>query len=151
MFVCCAAFLCFHFSLWIFMLSCYVVLLSCLLSFAVLPVSFCNDFIVPVLCLIRAPFSHPFVSFWCGPVWLYFLKSSTALIDISSLFALLFRSVSFESFSVDPFFFHASLLFESPRRKPGWRFTAGSPLSCSAQRVILLRSDRPCSGVREDR
>ena len=54
-----------------FMLSFHIILLSCLLSFVVLPVSFCNDFtLLPVLCLIRAPFSHPSVSFWCGPVWL---------------------------------------------------------------------------------
>ena len=33
--------------------------------------------------------------------------------------ALLFRSVSFESFSVNPFSFHAALLYESPRRKLG--------------------------------
>ena len=33
--------------------------------------------------------------------------------------ALLFRSISFESFSVNPFFFHAALLYESPRRKLG--------------------------------
>ena len=33
--------------------------------------------------------------------------------------ALLFRPVSFESFSVNPFSFHAALLYESPRRKLG--------------------------------
>ena len=55
----------------IFLLSCYIVLLSCLLSFVVLPVWFHSDFtLLAVLCLIRAAFSHPFVSFWLGPVWL---------------------------------------------------------------------------------
>ena len=33
--------------------------------------------------------------------------------------ALFFRPVSFESFSVNPFSFHAALLYESPRRKLG--------------------------------
>ena len=38
---------------YIFMLSCFVVLLSCHVFFVVLPVSFCSDFtLLPVLCLI---------------------------------------------------------------------------------------------------
>ena len=56
--------------------------------------------------------------------------------------ALLFRSVSFESFSVNPFFFHVSALRVSPAET---RLTVYRRLS------ILLRSDRPSSGVREDR
>ena len=55
--------------------------------------------------------------------------------------ALLFRPVSFESFSVNPFFFHASALRVSPAET---RLTVYRRLS------ILLRGDRPSSGVRED-
>ena len=85
------------------LLSCYIVLLSCLLSFVVLLVSFYNDFtFLAVLCLIHAAFSHPPVSFWLGPVWLLFVMSCFALVDFGCLFALLFRSVSFELFSVNP-------------------------------------------------
>ena len=57
MFVCCAAFCAFTFVCdCICLRSCYIVLLSCFLSFVVLPVSFYSDFtLLPVLCLIRAP------------------------------------------------------------------------------------------------
>ena len=57
MFVCCAAFCAFTFVCdCICLRSCYIVLLSCLLLFVVLPVSFYSDFtLLPVLCLIRAP------------------------------------------------------------------------------------------------
>ena len=125
MFVCCAAFLRFHFSLWMFVLSCYVELLSCLLFFVVLPVSFCNDL------------SHPrslLTSFRLVLVW-----SRLALIChvlfCSCRFRLLLRvAFSFRFLRVvfcKSVVLSAALLYESPRRKLGWRLTAGSPY-CSA-------------------
>ena len=101
MFVCCTVFCASTLVCdCIFLLSCYIVLLSCLLScllsFVVLPVSFHSDFtFLAVLCLIRAAFSHP-------PVWLQFVMSCFALVDFGCLFALLFCSVSFELVSVNP-------------------------------------------------
>ena len=122
MFVCCAALLCFT-----LVCDC-IFLLSCHVFFVVLPVSFV---VISPFCLFSVSsylltFSR-LVLAWPRLLLICHMMSYFALVDIGCLFALLFRSVSFESFSVDPFFFHASLLYESPRRKPGWRFTAGSP------------------------
>ena len=104
----------------IFMLFCFVVLLSCHVFFVVLPVSFCSDFtLLPVLCLILP--SHVLPSrFGLAPS---VFNLSYDVLFCSCRYRLplcvAFSFVSFESFSVDPFFFHASLLYESPRRKPG--------------------------------
>ena len=63
------------------MLSCYVVLLSCLRSFVVLPVLFYNGFtILHVFCLTFAPFSLSLVLFLHGPVWLWVVMSCFALV-----------------------------------------------------------------------
>ena len=52
----------------IFLLSCNIILLSCVLFFVILLLSFHNDFtLLPVLCFIRAPFSRLPSSFGLAP------------------------------------------------------------------------------------
>ena len=84
---------------YIFMLSCFVVLLSCHVFFVVLPVSFA---VISPFC----PFSvssylltfSRLVLAWPRLFLIYHMMSYFALVDIGCLFALLFRSVSFQSF-----------------------------------------------------
>ena len=129
MFVWCAAFLCFHFSLW---LHINVVVL------------FCIVILFPVLCgsarFVSQWFhssgrslSHPrclLTSFRLVLAWSRLALISYALfcscrfrLPLRVAFLFRFLRVVF----CKSFFFHAALLYESPRRKPGWRFTAGSP------------------------
>ena len=131
MFVCCAAFLCFHFSLWIFMLSCYIVLLSC----SVLCSSAC--FVLQWFHPSANSLSHPrslLTSFRLVWVWPR-LALICHVLFCSCRFRLLLR-VAFSLRFLRVVFckslvLSAALLCESPRRKLGWRFTAGSPY-CSA-------------------
>ena len=123
MFVCCAAFYAFTLICdCIFLRSCYIVLLSCFLSFVVLPVSFYSDFtFLPVLCLIRAPSqSSPVPSRFCVAPSGFNLSCLVLLLSISAASSrCIFILFSPSRFAVNPFFFHAALLYESPRRKPG--------------------------------
>ncbi len=103
----------------IFLLPCYFVLLSCLLFFVVLLLLLYSDFILlAVLCLIHAVFSHLPVSFCLARLALIchvlFCSCRFRLpLRVAFLFRFL-RGVFCKSF-----FFHAALLYESPRRKPG--------------------------------
>ena len=120
MFVCCAAFCAFTFVCdCICLRSCYIVLLSCFLSFVVLPVSFYSDFtLLPVLCLIRAPsqssrlvFAWPRLALICHVLFC----SCRFRLPLRVAFLFRFLRVVF----CKSFFFHAALLYESPRRKLG--------------------------------
>ena len=127
--VCCAAFLCFHFSLW---LHINVVVLFCIVV------------LFPVLCgsaCFVLQWFHPSARSLSHP---RFLLTSSCLVLVWPRLALichvLFCSCRFRlplrvafSFCFLRIVFCKSLLlsrrllYESPRRKPGWRFTAGSP------------------------
>ena len=108
----------------IFLLSCYIVLLSCRLSFVVLLVLFYSDFtLLAVLCLItslRLVLAWPRLALICHVLFC----SCRFRLPLRVAFLVCFLRIVF----CKSFFFHAALLYESPRRKPGWRFTAGSPL-----------------------
>ena len=133
MFVCCAAVLRFQFSLWLYILVvvlyCIVVLSSVLCSSA----CFVSQWFHPS----GRSLSHPrclLTSFRLVLAWSRLALISYALfcscrfrLPLRVAFLFRFLRVVF----CKSFFFHAALLYESPRRKPGWRFTAGSPY-CSA-------------------
>ena len=129
MFVCCAAVLRFQFSLWLYILVvvlyCIVVLFSVLCSSA----CFVSQWFHPSgrslshpRCLLtssRLVLAWPRLALIC-----YVLFCSCRFrLPLRVAFSVRFLRVVF----CKSFFFHAALLYESPRRKPGWRFTAGSP------------------------
>ena len=134
------SFLCFRFRLWLHMfevvLYCIVVLSSVLCSSAC--------FILQWFHPSARSLSHPrslsiLPSRFCVAPPGFNLSCLVLLLSISAASSRCFFALFPSSrFSVNPFFFHAALLYESPRRKPGWRFTAGSPSSLKLN--ILLNS-----------
>ena len=120
MFVCCAVFCAFTFVCdCICLRSCHIVLLSCFLSLVVLSVSFYSDFtLLPVLCLIRASSqSSCLVLVWprLALICHVLFCSCRFRLPLRVAFSFRFLRVVFCKF----FFFHAALLYESPRRKLG--------------------------------
>ena len=123
------AFLCFHFSLW---LHVHVVLFCCIVVL--------SSFLCSSACFVLQWF-HPcarslshlrfFLTFFC----LVFVWPRLALICHVLFCSCRFRlllcvAFSFRFFRVvfcESLVLSAALLYESPRRKLGWRFTAGSP------------------------
>ena len=138
------------------MLSCYVVSLPFLRSFAVLPVFFTmvspfRTFLSHLRSLVSffsLVFAWPCLALSCHVLFCscLFRRGRPARVDRraggrsgvgqssggrsgwaggrracgrTDRRALFFCPVSFESFSVNPFSFHAALLYESPRRKLG--------------------------------
>ena len=128
----------------IFMLSCYVVLLSCLLPFVVLPVSFCSDFtLLPVLCLILP--SHVLPSrFGVAPSG---FNLSSDVLFCSCRFGLPL-CVAFSLRFLRVIFCRSLLLsrFSALRVSP-----AETRLTVYRRLSILLRGDWASARVREDR
>ena len=129
MFVCCAAVLRFQFSLWLYVLVvvlyCIVVLSSVLCS----SVCFVSQWFHPS----GRSLSHPrclltsfrLVLAWSRLALICYALFCSCRFRLPLRVAFLFRFL--RVVFCKSFFFHAALLYESPRRKPGWRFTAGSP------------------------
>ena len=130
MFVCCAAVLRFQFSLWLYILL--VVVYCILVLFFVLCSSVC--FVSQWFHPSGRSLSHPrclltsfrLVLAWSRLALICYALFCSCRFRLPLRVAFLFRFL--RVVFCKSFFFHAALLYESPRRKSGWRFTVGSSI-----------------------